>query len=140
MTPRHDLQDWDNLIASIETAAAHPLDTAWSIYRYLDTNLKQMESRQTRTLLAIYFKLPIEKPSLVHSCILAVAVKMSEKFDEFQFHKFLSLWGYPHNLRPEDHERRKGKNGTTYASLKDKTDNRLHRYLHGAQKDKPSRR
>lgn len=134
MTPRQDTQDWDNLIASIETAAAHPLDTAWSIYRYLAANLGQMESRQARTLLAIYLKLPVEKPSLIHSCILAVAVKMSEKFDDFMFHRFLAMWGYPDNLRAEDHERRRGKSGMPHASLKERTDSRLHRHLH----DKPS--
>ena len=40
---------WDDLIASLETASAHPTDTAWNIFRYMQNNYKTMGSQQART-------------------------------------------------------------------------------------------
>ena len=45
---------WEELLDSIATGAAHPDDTNWKIYRYLQNNYKTMGSVMARTLLAAY--------------------------------------------------------------------------------------
>lgn len=52
------ISSWDELLASLETAASHPVDTAWQIYRYLQNNYTTMGSHQVRMLLVAYLKLP----------------------------------------------------------------------------------
>lgn len=119
---------WDELMQSLDTATQHPLDTAWNIYRYLNANLKQMNSEEARRLLAIYTKLPCARPSLLHSCILSVAVKMAGQFPDFRLPQFLDIWGYPTNLRQEDYSRQTGNDGKSYPSLKERVDMRCKRY------------
>lgn len=43
---------WDELLDSIATGAAHPDDTNWKIFRYLQNNYKTMGAVTARTLLA----------------------------------------------------------------------------------------
>lgn len=128
---------WEELIASIETASLHPMETAWNIYRYLKQNHTAIGSRQVRTLLSGYLKLPVEKPSLVHSCILDIAIRISAEYDDFQFPQFLKMWGYDVNLREEDRQRQMGKDGKSYPSLKEKTERRLQSYILHHQDDAP---
>ena len=116
------LSPWNELTASLELAKEHPLDTAWTIFRYLRLNYKNMGSQQVRTLLAIYMKLPVERPSLVHSCMLAMAVNISGEYADFRFPQFLDMWGYPEKLREEDLTRQKGKDGRMFLSLKEKAE------------------
>ena len=119
---------WEELLDTLDTVSNHPLDTAWSIYRYLQKNYKTMDSRQVRTLLATYMKLPVEKPSLIHSCMLGIAVKISEEYADFRFPQFLQMWGYDANLREEDRQRQTGKDGRSYLSLQEKVERRLQSY------------
>lgn len=119
---------WEELLNSLDTASSHPQETAWSIFRYLQNNYRAMESRQVRTLLATYMKLPVDKPSLIHSCMLGIAVKISEEYADFRFPQFLQLWGYDSNLREEDRQRQKGKDGKSYLSLQEKVERRLQSY------------
>lgn len=123
------IPSWNELIALLNSADEHPSDTAWSIYRYLNANYKEMTSVEARTLLASYFKIPLPKPSLLHSCILGVALKMSEVFADFNLLKFLVHWGYDVHLRPEDRMQQAGKDGKTYISLEDKTERSVRKYL-----------
>lgn len=129
---------WEELLDSIETASSHPVDTAWDIYRYLKQNYKAIGSKQVRTLLAGYLKLPVEKPSLIHSCMLDVAVRISGEYDDFQFPQFLKMWGYDANLREEDRQRQTGKDGKQYISLKERAERRLQSYMlhHAAEGQK----
>lgn len=120
---------WDELLSSLDTAAKHPVDSAWTIYQYLSRNIGSLTSEQARTLLAIYMRLPVERPSLVHSCMLGVAVKMSEKFADFRFPQFLKLWGFADNLREEDRQRQTGKDGRHYLALKERVERRLQSYM-----------
>ena len=45
------ISSWDELLASLETAVSHPVDTAWQIYRYLQNNYTTMGSHQVCMLL-----------------------------------------------------------------------------------------
>lgn len=128
MNDTKDNTTWDELMAAIETQAYHPSETAWLIFRYLQNNYKEIGSQLARTLLAAYMKLDIPRPSLVHSCILGIAVKMSETYDDFRFPQFLSVWGYEDKLRDEDRMRQNGKDGRSYLSLKEKVERRLLSY------------
>lgn len=86
---------FEELQRSLEEAKAHPRETGWDIYRYLKANIEQMESKEARTLLACYMKMDLEKPSLLHSLMLNVALRMAKRFPDFQFDRFFDLWSYP---------------------------------------------
>lgn len=123
------IPSWDELLASLNSAKQHPNDTGWDIYRYLSAHYKEMTSVEARTLLASYTKLPITKPSLLHSCILSLALRMSEQFTDFNLLRFLVIWGYDVNLRPEDRMQQTSKDGKTYISLEDKSERSVRAYL-----------
>ena len=128
MQIQKNVPTWDELLVTINSAKEHPSDTAWSIYRYLNANYKEIGSEEARYLLAIYIKLPLQRPSLLHSCIISVALKMSEVYADFKLTTFMEMCGYPQCLRREDFERQTGKDGRTYNSLKEKADKALESY------------
>ena len=119
---------WDELLDSIATGAAHPDDTNWKIYRYLQNNYKTIGSVTARTLLAAYMKLHVKRMSLVDSCMLGMAVKISETYGDFKLSKFLEAWGYDSCLRAQDLQRQTGKDGRQYRSLKERVERALHSY------------
>ena len=119
---------WDELLESIATGATHPDDTNWKIFRYLQHNYKTMESVTARTLLAAYMKLHVKRMSLIDSCMLGMAVKVSETYDDFKLPKFLEAWGYDQFLRPQDLQRQTGKDGRQYLSLKERVERALQSY------------
>lgn len=128
MENRQNIDTWEELLASMETAVLHPSDTAWNIYRYLQDHCREIGSQKARSLLAAYMALPVERPSLIHSCMLAVAVKVSEAYSDFKFPQFLSLWGYDEKLRDDDCRPTIGKDGKTYLALREKVERRLQSY------------
>lgn len=119
---------WDELLESIATGAAHPDDTNWKIFRYLQHNYKTMESVTARTLLAAYMKLHVKRMSLIDSCMLGMAVNISETYSDFKLPKFLEAWGYDQFLRPQDLRRQTGKDGRQYLSLKERVERALQSY------------
>lgn len=119
---------WDELLESIATGAAHPDDTNWKIFRYLQHNYKTMGSVTARTLLAAYMKLHVKRMSLVDSCMLGMAVKISETYGDFKLPKFLEAWGYDNCLRAQDLQRQTGKDGRQYLSLKERVERALQSY------------
>lgn len=119
---------WDELLDSIATGAAHPDDTNWKIYRYLQNNYKTIGSVTARTLLAAYMKLHVKRMSLVDSCMLGMAVKISETYGDFKLSKFLETWGYDSCLRAQDLQRQTGKDGRQYLSLKERVERALQSY------------
>ena len=138
MTEKAKVPTWEELLMLLNDAKKHPNDTAWGIYRYMHANLKQMSSQEARTVLASYMKIPLPRPSLLHSCMLTVANSMAGLYDDFRYPQFLNLWGYPSCLRQEDLQRQTGNDGRTYLSLKEKTERTLQSYqLHHAE-DRPS--
>ena len=119
---------WDELLDSIATGAAHPDDTNWKIYRYLQNNYKTIGSVTARTLLAANMKLHVKRMSLVDSCMLGMAVKISETYGDFKLSKFLEAWGYDSCLRAQDLQRQTGKDGRQYLSLKERVERALQSY------------
>lgn len=119
---------WEELLDSIATGAAHPDDTNWKIYRYLQNNYKTIGSVTARTLLAAYMKLHVKRMSLIDSCMLGMAVKISETYDDFKLPKFLEAWGYDSCLRAQDLQRQTGKDGRQYLSLKERVERALQSY------------
>jgi tetratricopeptide (TPR) repeat protein len=65
-----------------------------------------------------YLKLDVEKPSLLHSCVLQLAAKLAGQ-DKFSMLVFSRLWNLD-NLRPEDFERYRAEDGKEYPSLAEK--------------------
>ena len=65
-----------------------------------------------------YLKLEVEKPSLLHSCVLQLAAKLASQ-DKFSMLVFSRLWNLD-NLRPEDFERFRAEDGKEYPSLAEK--------------------
>lgn len=116
---------YDQLLQSLNDASKHPAESCWDIYRYLSANYKEMGLEQARMLLVTYIRIPHQAPSLVHSCILSVAVKMSAVYPQFKFEGFLQSWGYPQALRPEDKQPQKGKDGRMYQALSEKVEKEL---------------
>ena len=119
---------WEELLDSIATGAAHPDDTNWKIYRYLQNNYKTIGSVTARTLLAAYMKLHVKRMSLIDSCMLGMAVKVSETYVDFRLPKFLEAWGYDSCLRAQDLQRQTGKDGRQYLSLKERVERALQSY------------
>lgn len=119
---------WDELLESIATGAAHPDDTNWKIFRYLQNNYKTMGAVTARTLLAAYMKLHVKRMSLVDSCMLGMAVNISETYSDFKLPKFLEAWGYDQFLRPQDLQRQTGNDGRQYLSLKERVERALQSY------------
>ena len=81
-----------------------------------------------RTLLAAYMKLHVKRMSLVDSCMLGMAVKVSETYGDFKLPKFLEAWGYDSCLRAQDLQRQTGKDGRQYLSLKERVERALQSY------------
>ena len=119
---------WEQLLELIAAGASHPEETNWAIYRYLQQNYRTMGSVMARTLLAAYMKLHVRKPSLVNSCMLGMAVKMSELYADFRLPRFLEAWGYDSCLRAEDRQRQTGKDGRQYLALQERVDRALQSY------------
>lgn len=122
---------WEELLDALMTVKSEQSDdTGWRIYRYLMTHYKEMSSAEARTLLNCYMKLPCTRPSLLHSCILSVAMKMKEQFPDFRFVAFVNLWNQGNVngcLRQEDWQTSTGKDGKAYPALVEKL---VHIYAH----------
>ncbi len=78
---------------------------AWIAYRYLKANYENLGSHESRKVLALYLRLTPERPSVLHSSFLFLAMKIKKKYPDFKFLSFLSLWGFQ-NFRMEDWDQR----------------------------------
>lgn len=124
----HGAPTWNELVLMLNTATNRPIEVAWAVYYYLAKHYRDMGSEQARYLLNIYMKLPAERPSRLHSCVLRVAANMSVEYYDFKFDKFLELWGYPDNLRDEDKKMGYKPDGTPFTALSVRVDEVLARY------------
>lgn len=92
----------------------------WELYKHT----KELMAAENVSIGAVkrnlndYLKLDVEKPSLLHSCILQLAGKLAGQ-DKFSMLAFARLWNLS-NLRPEDFERFRGEDGKEYPSLAEK--------------------
>ena len=122
---------FDELVLSLAMAAEHPNETSWNIYRYLNAHVgdETLTSEEARMLLGSYMKLAEKHPSLLHSRMLYVALKMADVYPDFRLPAFLEMWGFPDMLRDEDMMPQEGKDGKKYLALKVKTERALQTYL-----------
>lgn len=103
-----------------------PLDSqvqtnlGWDLYRHAKQLLETepVDFSAIRRNLHDYLKLDVEKPSLLHTCFLQLAAKLSSH-EKLNLLKFLPIWDLQH-LRTEDYQRHKGDDGKDYPSLAEK--------------------
>ena len=118
----------NELEALLNDPAATPLDKGWHIYRHLSTYMAHpLTSTEARTLLLTYMQLPLEHPSLLHSLMLGMALKMADVYPDFKLPAFLHLWDIS-NLRPEDMQRQQGADGKVHSSLMERLTRTTLRY------------
>lgn len=90
-------------------------DYAWALFRCLyHLPSEQQKPQVIGELLREYARLTIEKPDLLHSCMLKAALHQAEHYDKLI--EFI-LWWNPDYLRPEDYETEKDDQGNEYPSL-----------------------
>ncbi|MFI3297566.1 MAG: hypothetical protein SNG49_05770 [Rikenellaceae bacterium] len=95
--------------SQIESYIASPMsidkslheDLGWILFRYIKAQITSLQSVEVRRLLRDYMNLQNERPSMLHSNILNIAINFSKESADFSFYKFFLLWG-PANLRHED--------------------------------------
>lgn len=92
---------------------------AWILYRRLKAHYQSLGSKESRQTLALYLQLNTERPSVVHSSFLYLAISIKKLYPDFKFVKFFSMWGTD-NFRDDDWMPFKGEN-TTIMSLAQKT-------------------
>lgn len=97
----------------------------WDLYRWtkdvLSAGPKGPDAAsigQARRNLIIYMKLVVERPSVLHSCMLQMASQLAMQ-DQLKLPAFLKLWDLE-NLRSEDYERFTTDDGKTLPALAEK--------------------
>ena len=92
----------------------------WILYRYAKHELERKATYNVRLALSLYLKLKVEKPSLLHSFILRIAVDLETEFkNDFKFTAFLEMWGFE-NFSEEDWERFETEEGRLLPCLAEK--------------------
>ena len=93
---------------------AEPLHerAGWIIWLHLWHQQQRIPCLEARQALSHYLSLTgVESPSLLHSRIVFIAIRLSKRFPrDFDFAKFLDIWGET-NFMPEDWERNERKKG-----------------------------
>lgn len=89
------------LIADGKLQPLHHESYGWIIYRYIKSEIKNLDSVSVRTYLRDYMNLKNERPSMLHSMILNFGLNYSKEHSDFNLYKFFLLWN-PVNLRYED--------------------------------------
>lgn len=92
----------------------------WELYGHAKQLLDQRTVNATliKRCLNEYLRLPIERPSLLHSCVLTLAAKLGAN-DHLKILGFVRLWNLDY-LRPEDFDPFVTSEGETYLSLAEK--------------------
>ena len=93
---------------------------AWELYKLSKKLMaqKNVNLNVVKKHLNDYLKLEVEKPSLLHTCFLQLASKLSKE-DRFNMMVFVRLWRLDY-LRQEDFDRYTGNDGKEYPSLAEK--------------------
>ena len=91
-------------------------DFGWLIY-YLLRNTPLNSVLRCKRYLIQYLNLQLPRPSLLHSLMLSIALKLKKKIpSQFRIMDFLNLWGVE-NLRDEDFEKFKPESGRSHNSM-----------------------
>ena len=95
-------------------------DLGWALFKHS----KELMAADSVNLAAVkrnlhdYLKLDVEKPSLLHACVLQLAAKLAGQ-DKLSMLGFSRLWKLEY-LRSEDFERYRAEDGKEYPSLAEK--------------------
>ena len=89
------------MISKNQVSEANHEIYGWILYRYIKSAESDASSLEIRSLLRDYMNLKNERPSMLHSMILNLALNYSKNHVDFNFNKFFILWD-PKNLRYED--------------------------------------
>ena len=114
-------QEAANLFRKIINEGDHSEDVqtglAWELYRLAKTMIDQEPPNfhGSKKHLNDYFKLQVDKPSLLHTCFLQLADKLAKE-NKLNMGVFARIWGLE-NLRPEDYEPYKTDEGNVFPSL-----------------------
>ncbi len=103
-TKGREAEAMEMLTPLLEGNALHQMlhdDAGMIIYRYLRAYGDSLDPIETRRRLRDYIQLDNERPSALHSLMLALAVKLARKTPDFNFYRFFMMW-HPRNLRPAD--------------------------------------
>lgn len=94
---------------------------AWELYRLAKSFMASPgeSAGRVKPLLQEYLRLQVDRPSLIHSCMLQCASRLAAD-GKLNMAVFAKLWGLQ-NFRGEDYERFKGEDGKTGPSLVEKT-------------------
>ena len=92
----------------------------WELYKHSKELLavENLNLGAVKRNMSDYLKLEVEKPSLLHSCVLQLAAKLAGQ-DKFSMLVFSRLWNLD-NLRQDDFERYRAEDGKEYPSLAEK--------------------
>ena len=90
---------------------------AWELYRFAKAMIDQdpPDFNRIKRHLNDYFKLQVEKPSLLHTCFLQLADKLAKE-DKLSMGVFVRIWRLE-NLRLEDYQPFITNDGKVYPSL-----------------------
>lgn len=64
----------------------------WVVYRYIKRMLPECQSTMVRRALFHYISLQNERPSLLHSQMLLMAIAIRERFGDFKLMNFIAQW------------------------------------------------
>lgn len=87
----------------------------WILYRYLKDSMLNLRINDVKKLFFEYLNLKNERPSVLHSSILRLALMYSQKTSDFELFKFFQIWN-PELLTEEDKSEQYS-NDKTYPSL-----------------------
>lgn len=107
---------WANGAADQETQTSF----GWELYRHAKELMagENLNLGAVKRNLSDYLKLDLDKPSLLHSCVLQLAAKLAGQ-DKLSMLAFSRQWNFKY-LRPEDFERYRAEDGKEYPSLAEK--------------------
>lgn len=107
---------WANGAADQETQTSF----GWELYRHAKELMagENLNLGAVKRNLSDYLKLDLDKPSLLHTCVLQLAAKLAGQ-DKLSMLAFSRQWNFKY-LRPEDFERYRAEDGKEYPSLAEK--------------------
>ncbi|MFG0723885.1 tetratricopeptide repeat protein [Pseudomonas sp. GLN_6] len=107
---------WVNGAADQETQTSF----GWELYKHAKELMavENFNLGAVKRNLSDFLKLDLDKPSVLHSCVLQLAAKLAGQ-DKLSMLAFSRQWNFKY-LRPEDFERYRAEDGKEYPSLAEK--------------------
>lgn len=107
---------WVNGAADQETQT----NFGWELYKHAKELMagENLNLGAVKRNLSDYLKLDLDKPSVLHSCVLQLAAKLAGQ-DKLSMLAFSRQWNFKY-LRPDDFERYRAEDGKEYPSLAEK--------------------